>query len=32
MYENPYDDEVKLIVWKTHREDDIPFSEVIKID
>lgn len=31
MYENPYDDEVTLTVWKTHREDDLPFSEVIRI-
>ncbi len=29
-YRNPFDDDiVSLTVWKSHREQDIPFSEVV---
>lgn len=29
-YENPFDDCVSITVWKTHRDEVLPFSEVIK--
>lgn len=28
-YKNPYDDVVTMTIWKTHRSDELPFSEVI---
>lgn len=28
-YENIYEDYVKLVIWKTHRDNILPFSEVI---
>lgn len=29
-YQNPYDNIVTVTIWKTHRSDELPFSEVIK--
>jgi len=29
-YQNPYDDVVTFTIWKTHRNDDLPFAEIIK--
>ena len=28
-YQNPYDEVVTYTIWKTHRYDDLPFSEII---